>query len=141
MHHTQLATIVLSYRSSSLDLLQSMYIWVSSDAPPQLLSKIFGVNNFEAIPEDMVVITLPLSITPSPHLLILLSPSSLLSSLSFLPFFPFTLIFLIHILPIFITSHFHLRKCTCMCRRIHFSYMHVLNISTPFSAVFPTCAR
>jgi protein transport protein SEC24 len=31
----------------------SMYIWVSSDAPPQLLSKIFGVNNFEAIPEDM----------------------------------------------------------------------------------------
>ena len=31
-----------------------MYIWVSSDAPPQLIKKILGVDHFDAIPEDMV---------------------------------------------------------------------------------------
>ena len=36
-----------------------MYIWVSSDAPPQLISKIFGVDHFEAIPEDMVTTCVP----------------------------------------------------------------------------------
>ncbi|CAI8053137.1 Protein transport protein Sec24B [Geodia barretti] len=39
-----------------MDCGHSMYIWVSSDAPDALVSKILGVTNFEAIPEDMTTI-------------------------------------------------------------------------------------
>ena len=37
-----------------LSIHQGSYIWVSKDAPQELIQKIFGVQHFGAIPEIMV---------------------------------------------------------------------------------------